>query len=204
MSSSSDRSFEVPSSENTIIRPPTEPSQSVMKRVITLFVPPTTSGFMQWGETMMILGAFIAMFISIILVYIYYNLRDYQNRISVITNAYLFGANPQQRFEQYIKNTQSEVVGSAMTTIQNATNQLNSTNTRLNDKANRLAKQVDVDVPNNNAETNNLGISIQTNVAQIRDTISKLGGAFMLNNYMTDGAVKTVQSLKTPSPSSGS
>jgi hypothetical protein len=175
-----------------------------MKRVITLFVPPTTSGFMQWGETMMILGAFIAMFISIILVYIYYNLRDYQNRISVITNAYLFGANPQQRFEQYIKNTQSEVVGSAMTTIQNATNQLNSTNTRLNDKANRLAKQVDVDVPNNNAETNNLGISIQTNVAQIRDTISKLGGAFMLNNYMTDGAVKTVQSLKTPSPSSGS
>jgi flagellar basal body-associated protein FliL len=167
--------------------------------ITRLFILPTTNQYMQWGQTMLILFAFFVMFLCIILVYIYYHLKDYQDRISVITNAYLFGANPQQRFEQYIKNTQTEIVATAMNSIQSATNQLNTTNTRLNDKADRLAKQVDVDIPNNNAQTNNLGISIQKNVAQIRDTISKLGGAFMLNNYMTDGAVKTVQSLSSPS-----
>ena len=179
-----------------------------VKDLITLFIPPTTTGLMQWGQTFLVLMFLIIMFVSIILVYVFFNIADYQNRISVISSAYLFGRNPQEQFQQYIKNTQSEIVASAMNTIQNATDQLNTSNSRLSDKADRLAKQVAVDLPNSNAQANNLGISIQKNIAQVRDTVSKLGGAFMLNNYMTDGAIKTVQSINglspSPSPSSSS
>ncbi len=174
---------------------------SNIQNVITLFIPPTTIGLMQWGQTFLILMFLVIMFVSIILVYVYFNMADYQNRINVISFAYLFGGNPQQQFQQYIKNTQSEIVANAMNTMQNATDQLNTTNSRLNYKADRLAKQVAVEVPNSNAQANNLGISIQKNIAQVRDTVSKLGGAFMLNNYITDGAIKTVQSINGPSPS---
>lgn len=177
---------------------------SNVSNIITLFIPPTATGLMQWGQTFLILMFLVIMFVSIILVYVYYNMADYQNRIDVISFAYLFGGNPQQQFQQYIKNTQTEIVASAMNTMQNATDQLNTTNSRLSDKADRLAKQMVVDVPNSNAQANNLGISIQKNIAQVRDTVSKLGGAFMLNNYMTDGAIKTVQSLNGPSSSPSS
>ena len=64
--------------------------------------------------------------------------------------------------------------------------------------ANRLAAKVAKDVPKNQAETSNLGISILGNIAKLRDTISKLGGAFVLSNYITDGAVSTI---KPPSAS---
>jgi len=166
--------------------------------LITFFIPPETSEFMEWGQTILVILFLAAMFISIILMYIYSNLNEYQNRISVITNAYLFGQNPEQKFQTYIKNAQAESLATAINTIQSTNQNLNTTNYRLNDKANRLANQVSVDVPNQYAQSNNLGISIQKNIGEIRDTISKLGGAFMLNNYMSNGAVKTVQSVSTP------
>ena len=167
--------------------------------LIRYFVPPDDTLYMQWGQTIMVLLFLVVLFISIILIYIYSNLNEYQNRISVITNAYLFGENPQQKFQTYIKNAQSESIATAINNIQSINQNLNTTNYRLNDKANRLAKQVNVDIPNQYAQSNNLGISIQKNVGEIRDTISKLGGAFVLNNYMTNGAIKTVQSMSSPS-----
>lgn len=174
---------------------------SVIKTVspmITYFVPPETTEYMEWGQTILVILFLAAMFISIILMYIYSNLNEYQNRISVITNAYLFGQNPEQKFQTFIQNAQAESLATAMNNIQSTNQNLNTTNYRLNDKANRLANQVAVDVPNQYAQSNNLGISIQKNIGEIRDTISKLGGAFMLNNYMSNGAVKTVQSASTP------
>lgn len=174
---------------------------SVIKTVspmITYFVPPETTEYMEWGQTILVILFLAAMFISIILMYIYSNLNEYQNRISVITNAYLFGQNPEKKFQTYIQNAQAESLATAMNNIQSTNQNLNTTNYRLNDKANRLANQVAVDVPNQYAQSNNLGISIQKNIGEIRDTISKLGGAFMLNNYMSNGAVKTVQSASTP------
>lgn len=166
--------------------------------MIKYFVPPETNEFMEWGQTILVIIFLAAMFISIILMYIYSNLNEYQNRISVITNAYLFGQNPEKKFQTYIQNAQAESLATAMNNIQSTNQNLNTTNYRLNDKANRLANQVAVDVPNQYAQSNNLGISIQKNIGEIRDTISKLGGAFMLNNYMSNGAVKTVQSASTP------
>ena len=149
---------------------------------------------MQWGQTWMVIVFLLIMFGSILLIYIYVNMNNYQSRIGVITNAYLFGKDPQIMFERYVKNSQAESIATAMNNIESNTSELNTTNYRLNDKANRLAKQSMVDVPNTYAKSNDLGISIQKNVAQIQDTVSKLGGAFMLNNYMVNGAVKTTQS----------
>ena len=176
--------------------------------MIKYFVPPETTQYMEWGQTILVIIFLAVMFISIILMYIYSNINEYQNRISVITNSYLFGQNPEQQFKSYIKNAQAESLSTAMNNIQSTNQNLNTTNYRLNDKANRLAKQVVVDIPNQYTQSNNLGISIQKNIGEIRDTISKLSGAFMLNNYMSNGAVKTVQSASmatpatVPSPSS--
>ena len=161
--------------------------------IVKYFVPPETAQYMLWGQTTLVCIMLLLMFLSIGFLYIYSNFNAYQNRISVIANAALFGRDPQTMFETYIKNTQSESIATTMNNIQSETTNLDTTTYRLDNEANRLLNTVAVDVPKNYAETNNLGISIQKNIAQIRDTLSKVFGTFVLNNYMTDGAVKTIQ-----------
>lgn len=157
------------------------------------YIPPDTMQYMKWGQTFMVLLLFGAMFIAILFAYVYANYTDYQNRISVITNAYLFGENPQSKFEQYMKNSQGEIISAVMNDIQSSTVDLGTTNARLDSSASRLTKQVDTEIPDKYANTNSLGISIQQNIAKLRDTISKLAGSFVLSNYITDGAVKTIK-----------
>ena len=166
----------------------------VLESVFTrYYIPPNTAQYMKWGQTIMVILLFGAMFISILFAYVYANYTDYQNRISVITNAYLFGENPQRTFEQYMKNSQGEVISAVMNDIQSSSTDLGTINARLDSSASRLSKQVSTDVPEKYAETNSLGISIQKNIAKLRDTVSKLVGSFVLGNYITDGALTTVQ-----------
>ena len=166
------------------------------------FVPPITTQYMNWGQTIMVLFLFLTMFLSIAYWYIYSNYSDYQNRISVITNAYLFGKDPQSEFEQYIKNAQASNISTAVNTIQSNTDDMINESSRLNHGTTRLAAQVSTELPKNQAETSNLGISILDNIAKLRASISKIGGAFMLNNYITDGAISTTQVRTSPVPSS--
>lgn len=170
------------------------PEKQSMESVFTrYYIPPNTAQYMKWGQTIMVILLFGAMFISILFAYVYANYTDYQNRISVITNAYLFGENPQRTFEQYMKNSQGEVISAVMNDIQSSSTDLGTINARLDSSASRLSKQVSTDVPEKYAETNSLGISIQKNIAKLRDTVSKLVGSFVLGNYITDGALTTVQ-----------
>ena len=167
------------------------------------FVPPTNLGLMQWGQTAMVVAFLLIMMGSILYIYVNVNLTQYQDRISVISSAYLFGSTPQDKFKQFVKNSQAESIATVMNNIQSTADRANIANSRLNNQAGVLAKQVSVDLPNSAAQTNNLGISIQKNIAQVRDTVSKLGGALMLNNYMTNGAVKTTQpAAASPGPAS--
>ena len=170
------------------------PEKQSMESVFTrYYIPPNTAQYMKWGQTIMVILLFGAMFISLLFAYVYANYTDYQNRISVITNAYLFGENPQRTFEQYMKNSQGEVISAVMNDIQSSSTDLGTINARLDSSASRLSKQVSTDVPEKYAETNSLGISIQKNIAKLRDTVSKLVGSFVLGNYITDGALTTVQ-----------
>ena len=162
--------------------------------MIRYFSPPDTYQYMKWGQTIMVILLFGVMFLSILFAYVYANYTDYQNRIAVITNSYLFGEDPQKKFEQYMKNSQGEVISAVMNDIQSSSMDLGTINARLDSSASRLSKQVTTEVPAQYTETNSLGISIQKNVAKLRDTISKLAGSFILGNYITDGAIKTVQS----------
>lgn len=165
--------------------------------IVKYFVPPETAQYMLWGQTTLVCLMLLVMFLVIGFLYVYSNFNAYQNRISVISNAALFGRDPQTMFETYIKNAQAESIANTMNNIQSETMALDTTTYRLNDEANRLLHTVDTDVPKKYTETNNLGISIQKNIAQIRDTLSKVFGTFVLNNYMVDGAVKTVQTKGT-------
>jgi predicted PurR-regulated permease PerM len=158
------------------------------------FIPPQTNEFSKWSQAFMIILLFALMFIGILFAYIYANYTDYQNRISVITNAYLFGKDPQKQFEQYMKNSEGELLSSVMNNIQSAGNNLETVNARLDSGASRLSNQVQTEVPEKYTETNSLGISIQKNIASLRDTISKLAGSFVLGNYIKDGAINTVKS----------
>lgn len=174
------------------------PSADVSKKVIQsieqYFVPPTNLGIMQWGQTFMVAISLVVMMGAILYIYVSINFAQFQDRISVISSAYLFGSTPQSTFNQFVKNAQAESLATVMNDIQSTTDRASIANTRLNDQASVLARQVAVDVPNSTAQTNNLGISIQKNIAQISDTLSKMGGAVLLNNYMTNGAVRTTQS----------
>lgn len=178
---------------------------SMNELMIKYFVPPVTTMYMQWGETVMVLVFFLVMFIGLGYWYVYSNYSEYQNRIAVISNAYLFGKNPQMEFERYITNAQNNSLGAAVNNIQSATSEIVDESSRLNMTASRLANTVATDLPKSASETSNLGISILGNIAKLRDTISKLGGAFVLNNYIQDGAISTVNSPgQSPAPESSS
>ena len=125
------------------------PFESTTNLMIKYFVPPVTTMYMQWGETAMVLLFFIIMFIGIAYWYIYANYSDYQNRIAVISNAYLFGKNPQLEFETYIKNAQANTLGAAVNNIQSATSEVVEESSRLNMTAQRLANTVATDLPQN-------------------------------------------------------
>lgn len=164
--------------------------ETILKRY---FIPPNTIQFMRWGQAMMIFVLFGLMLIGILFAYVYANFTDYQNRISVITNAYLFGHDPQTKFEQYMKDSQGELISSVMNDIQSSAMNLETVNARLDSNASRLTNKVQTEVPKKYAESNSLGVSIQKNIAKLRDTISKLGGSFVLGNYIKDGAINTVK-----------
>lgn len=157
------------------------------------FVPPDTTQYMKWGQASLVIFFFGIMFVAIGYAYIYANYYTYQDRIGAITNAYLFGKNPQAQFESYIKNAQADTISAAMNDIQTASSDIGTANERLNNNASRLARKIDTDVQDKYVGSNHLGISIKSNLVKLRDTISKLGGAFVLNNYMTDGAVMTTK-----------
>jgi len=165
--------------------------EDVMKKY---FIPPQTAQFSKWGQGIMVILLFGLMFIGILFAYIYANYTDYQNRISVITNAYLFGKDPQSQFTQYMKNSEGELISSVMNNIQSTSNNLETVDARLDSNASRLSNKVQNEVPEKYAEANSLGISIQNNIASLRDTISKLAGSFVLGNYIKDGAINTVKS----------
>ena len=164
--------------------------ETILKRY---FIPPNTFQFMRWGQAIMIFLLFGLMLVGILFAYVYANFTDYQNRISVITNAYLFGENPQTKFEQYMKNSQGELISSVMNDIQSSSMNLETVNSRLDSNASRLTNKVQTEVPKKYIESNSLGVSIQKNIAKLRDTISKLGGSFVLGNYIKDGAINTVK-----------
>lgn len=173
-------------------------SKKPIEKVVPImyFIPPVMSLYLKVKESIIILLFFGAMFLAIIYFYIYSNLNEYQNRISVISNAHLFGKNSQQQFEQYIKNTQAEAVTAAVNDIRSSTENLNTTAYRLDDQSNRLSKQTSVDIPNATEKTQSLAGYIQKNIEQVRDTVSKLVGSFALKGYISDdGAVKTTQSI---------
>jgi hypothetical protein len=167
-----------------------ETIETILKRY---FIPPNTVQFMRWGQALMIFVLFGLMFVGILFAYVYANFTDYQNRISVITNAYLFGENPQQKFEQYMRNSQGEIISSVMNDIQSSSMNLETVNARADSGASRLTNKVQTEVPKKYIESNSLGVSIQKNIAKLRDTISKLGGSFVLGNYIKDGAINTVK-----------
>ena len=164
--------------------------------MVLYFVPPVMNSFMQWGETFMVLVFVLALFLTILLLYVYVNIDQYRTRICVISNAALFGQDPQAMFQYFIQNAQAESIATAVNNIKSTTEDINTTTYRLDDQSTLLQQRVANDVPASNAGSTNLGISIQKGLSQISDMISKLGGAFVLNNYMNNGAIQTTQSSK--------
>ena len=174
----------------TLNEPSNENLESIMKKY---FIPPQTTNYMKWGQSFMIVILFGFMLVGILFAYIYANYSDFQTRISVITNAYIFGKNPELEFRRYLKNTQGELISAVMNDIQTSSTNLETVNARLDSTDSRISNKVPTEVPEKYAETNILAISIQKNVAQLRDTISKLAGTFVLGNYIKDGAINTVK-----------
>jgi hypothetical protein len=181
----------VPATTINEVNEDTTSLKTIMNRY---FVPPKTIQYQEWGQAFAIFIFFGLMFIGILFAYVYANFTDYQNRISVITNAYLFGKDPEGKFEQYMKNSQGEIISTVMNDIKSSAMNLETVNARLDSTASRLDTKVQTEVPKKYVESNSLGVSIQKNIAKLRDTISKLAGSFVLGNYIKDGAINTVKS----------
>jgi hypothetical protein len=160
------------------------------------FVPPITGTFMQWGQTFMIFAFVAGMFLSIIYFYIRVNLDQYQNRISVIANATVFGLNPQEQFQKFIEDTQAEALTAAMSNIQTTSEDVNTNSYRLDDKTQRLTKQISMDITNDTGKKiTSLGKTIGDTIGGILDNIKTGLSKFTLNSSMSKGAVKTTQRI---------
>jgi hypothetical protein len=157
------------------------------------FIPPTTTNFMRWGESILIVVFIGIMFSIISLLYVYVNMNEYQSRIDVMSNGTLYGVDPQQKFEQYIKNAQAEAIATAMGTINKSTDTLNRAINRMDDKSTRLTRQLANDTTTTTNSTDNLGTAIQENSGKLGGIMEKIGGALVLNSYMSNGAIKTTQ-----------
>jgi hypothetical protein len=164
--------------------------------MVTYFVPPVIGTFMEWGQAFMVFFFITALFISISFIYLYVNVNDYQNRISVITNATVFGMNPQEKFQKFIKSTQAETLAAAMNSIQTTSEDINTNTYRLDDKAQRLTKQIATDVTDKTGKKiTDLGNTISNTIGGILDNIKTGLAQFTLNSSMQNGAVKTTQKL---------
>jgi hypothetical protein len=157
------------------------------------FVPPITTTYMQWGETGLIIFFIIALFGLITYLYVYMNISDYQMRLNVMTNGTLFGFDPQEKFKQFITDTQAEAISVALGTINTSTDTLNRAIGRMGDNSTRLTQRLANDNKTTSNAVDNLGKSIQENVGKLGGIINKLGGVLTLNSYMKDGAIKTTQ-----------
>lgn len=157
------------------------------------FVPPITTTYMQWGEAGLTIFFILGLFGLVTYLYIYMNISDYQMRLNVMTYGSLFGFDPQQKFTQFINDTQAEAVSVAMGTINTSTNTLNSAIGRMDDNSTRLTQRLANDNKTTSNAVDNLGKSIQENVGKLGGIIEKLGGVLTLNSYMKDGAIKTTQ-----------
>lgn len=157
------------------------------------FVPPITTTYMQWGEAGLTIFFIVALFGLITYLYVYMNISDYQMRLNVMTNGSLFGFDPQEKFTQFINDTQAEAVSVAMGTINTSTNTLNKAIGRMDDNSTRLTQRLASDNKTTSNAIDNLGKSIQENVGKLGGIIDKLGGVLTLNSYMKDGAIKTTQ-----------
>jgi hypothetical protein len=148
---------------------------------------------MQWGEASLIIFFIVALFGLLTYLYVYMNISDYQMRLNVMTNGLLFGFDPQEKFHQFITDTQAEAVSVALGTINTSTDTLNRAIGRMDDNSTRLTQRLAADNKTTTNAVDNLGKSIQENVGKLGGIINKLGGVLTLNSYMKDGAIKTTQ-----------
>jgi hypothetical protein len=165
------------------------------------FLPPVTNTFMLWGESATIILFVLLLFLAIIMLYIYININNYQNNINLMANAYLFGYIPQDKFVQYIKNTQYEAIAAAMDNIQTNAQNINVNANRLDDNTTRLSRQISHNVMNNsNIKTNEIGNETKGALDNILTGIQRALEKFNFSRYVNGNTVTTTQSpLKSTS-----
>lgn len=163
------------------------------KDITVYFIPPLTTSFMKWGECILVIVFLIIMFSIITILYVCVNMNEYQSRIDVMSIGNLYGVDPQQKFDQYIKNTQAEAIATAMGTIDKSTDTLNRAINRMDDKSTRLTRQLANDTKTTTNSTDSLGKAIQENVGKLGGIMEKMGGVLTLNSYINNGAIKTTQ-----------
>jgi len=158
------------------------------------FLPPVTNTFMLWGESATIVLFVLLLFFAIIMLYIYININNYQNNVNLMAKAYLFGYIPQDKFVQYIKNTQHEAIAAAMDNIQTNAENINLNANRLDDNATLLSRQMSHDVMNkSNIKTNEIGKETKSMINKISNKISEALAQFNLSRYVKGSTVTTSQ-----------
>jgi hypothetical protein len=181
-----------------------KPSELESINLSIYFVPPVTMSFMKWGECVLVILFLGIMFSIIVILYVNFNMNEYQARLDVISNGKLYGVDPQLKFEKYIKDTQAESIATAMGTIDKSTDILNRAVNRMDDKSSRLTRQLANDTKTTSTSMDGLGKAIQDNVGKLGGFMEKLGGAVTLNSYMSGEAIKTTRLAPGSAPSTGS
>lgn len=172
--------------------------------IIHVFLKPN---MINYSPTLMII--FIIIAIIIILYYrdINNNWDKYKCKPIIMMSAGLFNRDTDKNLQECLKHTQSEAIYNSVQNIQDEISGINSSISKI--KTNTKSSIVELGIGssvgsgsiNQIDPLHNLSIAIQQNIISVKNALSKIMGALVLSNYMTQGAITTTQTLNNSSVS---
>ena len=154
---------------------------------------------------------FIIFAIIIIMYYrdINNNWDKYKCKPIIMMTAGLFNRDTDKNLQECLKHTQSEAVYNSVQNVQDEISEINSSISKL--KTNRNSSisllgfgsgnDIGSGIISQTDPLHNLSIAIQQNIMSVKNALSKIMGALVLSNYMTQGAITTTQTLNNSSVS---
>lgn len=166
--------------------------------IVHIFLQPNMSNY---SSTLIIL--FIIVAITLIIYYrdINNNWDKYKCKPIIMMTAGLFNKDSSKNLQECLKHTQSEAIYNSVQNIQGEISEINSSIAKIKTNTNAKISQLKSDGTQviEGDPLHNMSIVLQQNIISVKNAVSKILGALVLSNYMSQGAITTTQSLSNSS-----
>lgn len=125
----------------------------------------------------------------------YNNWEDIKCQNSNFYIAPIFGKNSSQTFDECTRQIETDIINAELNPINNKVDNVDTKIMAIKQKLDDTIKQTS----NMNSQTNqgvlNLSTTIQQNIMNVKNALSKILGSIVLSTYMTNGVIQSSQNL---------